>query len=403
MADLQDTLNLASKLEEATPVEAPQEAPQVNLSSSYLSSNWTDAKSNAFLNDATIETQISSATAASEETKQQAEAAGLNVETYDPTAEQKAQAEAEARAKQLAQEQERAKIREEQKEKIALFLKWENSKNRKAWYLRGVLSWVALTLGIIVLTVIFAKEQVVDFISKDISSFLWQKQNISASVIELTNEEDVVDEETVVEEEEVSDEETIVEEEEVSDEENLTENNDEELPFFSNPEITDDKLASDEENSSDEKKVSDEENLTENNDEELPFFSNPEITDDKLTSDEENSSDKEKVSDEENVVGEESEIIEKPSTPNYIVTHVNSPEQANWVMSANCSELACGDYTKATGDLPLCKDFKPRENLKDDSKNTTVPIMSTLCFKYLFIHLFVFGCAGSSLLHVGFL
>ena len=36
-------------------------------------------------------------------------------------------------------------------------------------------------------------------------------------------------------------------------------------------------------------------------------------------------------------------------------------------MSANCNELSCGDYTKATENLTLCKDFKSRENLKDDA------------------------------------
>ena len=123
MADVQDTFNLANKLEEATPVEAPQEDVQVNLSSSYLSSNANDAKSDAFLNDATIETHISSATTTSEEIKQQAEAAGLNIGAYDPTAEEKAKAEAEARARQIAEEEKRAKIREEQKERLALFLK----------------------------------------------------------------------------------------------------------------------------------------------------------------------------------------------------------------------------------------------------------------------------------------
>ena len=123
MADLQDTFNLASKLEEATPVAEPQQSAQVNLSSSYLSTNANDAKSNAFLNEATIETQISSATIASEETKQQAQAAGLNVGAYDPMAEEKAKAEAEAKARQIAIEQQKEKAREEQKAKFDLFLK----------------------------------------------------------------------------------------------------------------------------------------------------------------------------------------------------------------------------------------------------------------------------------------
>ena len=363
MADLQDTINLANKLKEATPVAEPQETSQVNLSSSYLSSNWNDAKSDAFLNDATIETKISSVVATSSEIKQQAENAGLSVEAYDPMAEEKARAEAEARARQIAEQQQREKFREEQKEKLLLFLKWENTKNKRVWYLRWVLSWIALTLWVIAFTVIFAKDQAIDFISNGVNSFLWQKQNISASVVDLNYDENV-DDENVGDEnvsDETSDDENISDE--TSDDENVSD------------ETSNDESVSDE--TSDDENVSDETSNDENIGDEtsdLPFFSNPEITDDKLNSDS-SKTDQENTLDDENVSDEniswwetdDNESGDKILEPTYVVTRVSSPSEANWVISANCDALSCGDYTKATEDLTLCKNFKQKEDLSDDA------------------------------------
>ena len=427
MADLQNTLNLADKLEAAAPVTENQQNVQVNLSSSYLSSNGNDAKASAFLNDATIETQISNAVATSDETKQKAEAAGLNVWAYDPMAEEKARAEAEAKAKKMAEEQEKLRIKEEQKEKLSLFLKWESSKNRKIWYLRGVFSWAALTIAILALTVVFAKEQVADLISK--SWFFGENLQLSANIVEVTNNtdnEEDSDTENLEEEtnDEISDEETSDEEistdEASNDEQQNEENSDtndeipqetenEELPFFSNPEITDDTLNDSNEEISTDETSNDEQQNEENsdtNDEipqetengELPFFSNPEITDDTLNdSNEEISTDEASNDEQQNEIIPESENSaednsnnseqqdeinenepneneenntdneENQEEPQLAYFHVNTVAEANWVMSANCNDLSCGDYTKATEELILCKDFKQKEDLTDDA------------------------------------
>lgn len=62
--------------------------------------------------------------------------------------------------------------------------------------------------------------------------------------------------------------------------------------------------------------------------------------------------------------------IEASETTDGVITyfHVDNPENANRVMSPNCSSLSCGDYTQTKKEnLVLCKSFQLKEDMDDSS------------------------------------
>lgn len=69
----------------------------------------------------------------------------------------------------------------------------------------------------------------------------------------------------------------------------------------------------------------------------------------------------------EDLDSDESEDVET-NTTSISFKHVDNVEDANWVMSANCSNLHCGDLSEANlNELTLCTDFKQKDGMEDEA------------------------------------
>ena len=337
MVDLQDPLNLASRLKDAEPIEAPKENTEINLSSTYLSSvTWS--KSDAFLNDATIEKQLSTAEAAKIEAKQKATASGLNLWRYDPQAEEKAKAMAMAKARQIAEAEEKAKARAAQKEKLLQFLKWQSAKDRKLWYSRWVLSGIMLTLCLVLCSTVIFRDEVVKFLSQDLVQYIWST-SYAANILWLAQDDTIRVNPIVITDE--------ADNNELEDEENTE---DIEQPAEEVAELSEENVEPSEENTSEEPAE---------------------------LSDEENTEDLEQPAEE--VAEPSEENLEPSDARTFTMVHVNNVELANWVMAPNCNTLACWDYTQVPAEeIVLCAEFRQKADLEDDD----IRIWSTWMCRY---------------------
>ncbi|MBO7504789.1 hypothetical protein J6T66_01145, partial [bacterium] len=58
------------------------------------------------------------------------------------------------------------------------------------------------------------------------------------------------------------------------------------------------------------------------------------------------------------------EVIEEQNEKGYIITHVNSEEEANWVLPAHCTDLTCYGEDK---EFIECTSFKMVESLDENA------------------------------------
>ena len=204
---------------------------------------------------------------------------------------------------------------DENKAKLMEALKAEWKKGKRTWFTRWILSWVLITLLIAVAGIIFTKDQVIDILSDERLDFL----NLKASVVSLTDNQNtnsntnVSNEEAVVEEE-AAPEEAVVEEEAAPEDAVIEE------------EVAPEDAVVEEEATPEDAVV------------------------------------EEEVAPEDAVVEEES-----ASDKWYTFRHVNSPEEANWVLSPNCEDTLCGNDKDS---IVLCNEFRLHESLSDDAKRT---------------------------------
>lgn len=71
---------------------------------------------------------------------------------------------------------------------------------------------------------------------------------------------------------------------------------------------------------------------------------------------------------EENLEADEIEGVDSDEDTSISYEHVNKVEDANWVISANCDNLHCGDISEANlDDLVLCTEFRQSDKLDDNS------------------------------------
>ena len=189
------------------------------------------------------------------------------------------------------------------KAKLMEALKAEWKKGKRAWFARWILSWILITLLIAVAGIIFAKDQVIDILSDERLDFL----NLKASIVSLTNKENTNNNT------DISNEEAVVEEEATPEE------------------------AVVEEEAAPEEAVVEEE-------------ATPEET----------------VVEEE-ATTEEAVVENDSSVKWYTFRHVDSPEEANWVLSPNCEDALCGNDKDS---IVMCNEFRLHESLSDDAKRT---------------------------------
>ena len=234
-----------------------------------------------------------------------------------------------------SEDQQKAKLA--QKEKIAQLIKVHESKAQKSWFTKWILSGIILTIGIVLVWFILAKDQILNIINESGLS----GPTLSANIIDISSntsddesleindtDEEMADEEILDEEmadEEITDEEVI--DDEILDEEILDE------------EMVDEEIADEE--------IIDEEII----DEEV--LDSSEINADETTE----SIDNELI----NNTIEDSEIIENNW---YTIINVNSEEEANWVLPAHCSDLTCYGEDK---EFTPCTSFRLTESLDENA------------------------------------
>lgn len=319
MTDLEQTASLAEKLQSATPVNGGEPTQQANLSSTYLNSPTWDVKSNAFLNDATIENQISTASNNTNEAEAHARAMWLDLSAYDPVADAKARELANANARKQIEEQQKLKAKAEQREKIAQFLRGQSAKDRRLWYSRWVFSWIFLTLWIIAVSTIFFKNNIISFLENDLDNYLANWSSMAAQLI--------CDKIKLPENIKLTDDETT----------NKIASFDKILTFWWSvashysakilrliPTIGEAEAS------------------------EITIMARP--SNDEV---------------EDNFLEEDADEELKIS---YTFTPVDSIEEANWVISKDCKELSCWDYSNEYPEnLVLCEKFRQKEDMEDDA------------------------------------
>ncbi len=203
------------------------------------------------------------------------------------------------------QDQEKNKI--SPKEKLAQLVKLHESKAQKNWFIKWILSGVALTIVIALAWFIFAKDQILDLINK----MNGNNQQLTANIVDITNS-------------------------------------------------TNEEIISEDENINDEEQIKDEENIIDDEDLYLEDFIDEEFTDEDFYNDEIIFDEEDNYLDEE-IIPEDEEIqIVSEDEQSYTITHVESEEDANWVLPSHCSDLRCYGEDK---EFTPCTTFRLSENL----------------------------------------
>ena len=239
-------------------------------------------------------------------------------------------------AQENNQETEKAKLA--QKEKLIHLIKLHESKANKKWLTKGILIWVLCSIIVLALWVLFAKNQIITLLDD------WNNHSQNDCISDITPSMDITEnEETVTENEEVvaENEEAIAENEEVvaENEEAVTEN--EETVAENEEAVTENEEAV----------AENEEAVTEN---EETVAENEETV----------AENEETVTENEETVAENEETVAENNESNTSITHVDTPEEANWVLPAHCNDLTCYGEDKK---FSPCTTFKLVENLDENA------------------------------------
>jgi len=187
-----------------------------------------------------------------------------------------------------------------QKEKLAQLIKIHETKAKKAWFTKWIFSGVILTIAIIAASFILVKDQILNLLDYE------GKNNIPlpASIMDLNHDNKAIYDETI--DDETIDDETIGDE-------------------TIGDETIDDETIDDE------------------------------TIDDETIGDE--------TIDDETI---DDETLNEKNTSEYLynITHVDSEENANWVLPAHCSDLTCYGEDK---EFNPCTTFRLSENLDENA------------------------------------
>ena len=226
------------------------------------------------------------------------------------------------------------------KARLIQLLRNQLNKWKKVWFIRWILSWVALMLWVAIVLVVFAKDSVLSMLSDGSNTV-----NNQASIVSLNANDDIIDEsvdEDIVGE---SVDEDVVDES--VDDEIIDESVDDEIIDESiDDEIIDESI--------------DDEIIDESVDDEII----DESVDDEIID--------ESIDDE--IIDEsiDDEIIDESVDEDvifgdwYTIKHVNSVEEANWVLNPSCEWLSCDN--KDLDSIVLCKEFKLKPDIDDNAQ-----------------------------------
>ena len=278
-----------------------------------------------------------------------------------------------------AKEQQKAKL--SQKEKLTQLIKIHESKAQKSWFIKWILSGIALTAVLVLASFILAKDQILNLLNDwDVNN-----QTLSASIVNLNeNETNNEEDENLSSDENVSDIEEEIEnnEDQVNDEDfsedewNLDEISESEFLYeedfewyqpikFEDEEIENIEL----DNEINTNEATENEEIDNNG-------STDEMDDNKVIENDEKNISEEKTNTDETVKNKETDNndmnnneSDKNSNTNekgkaYTITPVLSEELANWVMPAHCSDLTCYGEDK---EFTPCTSFRLSENLDENT------------------------------------
>ena len=231
-------------------------------------------------------------------------------------------------------EQKTKEAQKENLEKLEKIINQYKSKARKSWFLKWIFSGVALTAVIVVASYFCAKDQILNLINGPDSN-----PPLSASVIDL-NENEINNEEDLTEIEETDLNEEIDENNEINEEDNdLIDENNSDLEWASE----EDENVSEEVSDENEEDTTDTTELNEN--------------------EETNNTEVDELEENENNEQNENDTPEEKKN-SYSITHVNSEEEANWVLPEYCTDLSCYGEDK---EFTPCTQFRLNENLNENS------------------------------------
>jgi len=345
MSELNDSLDLAKKLQWAAPIENTTPTQEANLSSSYLS--WDS--SNAFLSNMSIDKQISQVTEMADETMQQAVDSGLITRQEDieaqkqkEIAEAKAKAEAEAKLKAEIEAKEKEKARAERAEQFIQFLQWKSEKDKVLWYSRWVMTGILFSLCIFFLSTIFFKQQTIDFVSKDFNDYI---QNDSIISVKWLDKAFHISENFKLTNNELANK--IIKSEDIS--------------LLSQIVLSNYLAGSTIGNLLSIEAINIKSSLQPTHIDEEPKENVDIITTDESINESDNEPSIEPDITDATEKSQNSELSIK-------ITYTNDESTANRVVAPNCAELSCGDYTKATNldEIILCTKFRQVEDLADN-------------------------------------
>ena len=227
------------------------------------------------------------------------------------------------------EEEERQKNRLLQKEKLTQLIKTHESKSQKIWFAKWILSGVLLTIWVIAISFVFAKDQILDLLN-----ISWES-SLTASVVDLTeNSDESYSDDTLDDEFFEDNNDTISNTEEFDDfelEEDFNGNIDNEYPEV----------------------ISSEESDNFESDENLDEETNNEYIEDTL-----------QEYTEEFEVSESDENLDEETKELYNISHVDSEAEANWVLPSHCSDLTCYGEDK---EFTPCTTFRLSENLDENA------------------------------------
>lgn len=281
----------------------------------------------------------------------------------------------ETETSQWINEEEKEKNKLVQKEKLAQLIKTYETKAQKSWFTKWIICGVAITLWIILLSVIFAKNQIVNILD----SSKWNNE------IVIENDENLDDELAENDDEEITNE----NEEDINNEESIDDKYEQIKSFLwswydKDTAISHLKNMLEEENK---KKAELEEliayisqtivNITTSQpiESNLEEIENDEIED--IDNTEESDNTEEPTNNEElqnnETINEESptedtlteDIPNKENdTKGYTITRVNFEPEANWVLPSHCDNLDCYGEDK---EFTPCTEFRLFENMDENA------------------------------------
>jgi len=266
-----------------------------------------------------------------------------------------------------------------QKEKLIQLIKVHEIKAQKKWLTKWILYGIALTIWIFALSIIFAKEQILNLLNNQNKNTL----PLNASIVELSNENVQDDNEIETDlltwdilltgDVQDSTENDILSEDQDDTETNGTiENNNTTQENETIEDTNEDTTAL--ENIT----LKNEDNTSENNDEEINENkdNNTENTDNndenntELTGNIQWTEELEQTNNEEEITtNNDEESTTEESNPatgnNYTITHVSSTGEANWVLPTICGEdIFCNNLHET---FTPCIEFKQNEKLNDNA------------------------------------